>query len=115
MKHEIYLDFVIADFEDITHDEISDMLGLKPRKVYLKGAKKNPNSESNAVFKRNRWIVSSSIAKDLTFEDHINTMLDLLEPKIELLKPLCDKYSCCFLCAVKIDSDDTVSTPSIYL
>lgn len=115
MRNEIYLDFVIADFEDITHEEITQRLGMNPRKVYVKGAKKHPDSKSEALIKRNRWVFGSSLDKHLTFEEHLNAMLDLLEPKIALLKPLCEKYNCFFSCAVFIDTDDSVSTPSLYL
>lgn len=115
MRNEIYLDFVVADFEDITHDEISQRLGMNPRKVYVKGAKKHPDSHAETLIKRSRWLIGSSLGKHLTFEEHLNAMLDLLEPKIDLLKPLCEKYNCFFSCAVFIDTDDSVSTPSLYL
>jgi len=115
MKHEIYLDFVIADFEDITPDEISHKLGINPRKVYIKGTKKYPNSSTETLVKRSKWVIGSTLSKYLTFEEHLNAMLDLLESKKNLLKPLCEKYNCFFSCAVFIDTDDSVSTPSIYL
>src|ERR1700694_5430227 len=114
MNHEFYLDFVIADFEDITHDEISQSLGMNPRKVFIKGEKKYPNSAAKTLAKRSQWIISSSLDKHLTFEDHLNAMMDLLEPKIDLLKPLCEKYTCFFSCAIFFVTDDSISMPSIY-
>ena len=115
MNYEIYLDFVIADFEDITHDEISHSLGMNPTKTYIKGTKKYPNAQKEILVKRNRWLIGSSLDRHLKFEEHINAMLDLLEPKIDLLRPLCEKYNFYFLCGVFINNDDNSSMPSLYL
>lgn len=41
MKNEIILRFSIWGFDDITHDEISELIGIKPSKVYVKGERKN--------------------------------------------------------------------------
>lgn len=113
MKHQIELNLVIADFNDITHEEISQTLGLEPLKIYVKGQKKTPNS--TALVKRNRWIMKSPLDVYSTFEEQMNAALDIIEPKIKLFKPLCEKYCCEFRCALFLYYENGESIPSIYL
>ncbi len=117
MKHEIFLDFVIADFEDISHEEISQILSIIPSKIYVKGQKKIPNSISDnpVLIKRNRWLMKSQLDEYHSFEDQMNNILDILEPKIDTLKPLVEKYSCYFSCGLFLRFDNGESIPSIYL
>lgn len=117
MKHQVYLNLTIADFEDVTHEEISQMLGIKPYKVYVKGQKKNPNSSSAnpALVKRNCWVMGTPLDGYSTFEDQMNGMLDIIEPKINLFKPLCEKYRCEFACAIYLRYENGESIPSVYL
>ena len=117
MKHRIYLNLIIADFDDIPHDEISQTLGINPMRVYIKGQKKNPNSSSPnpALVTRNRWIMGCPVDEYSSFEDQMNATLDIVEPKINLFKPFCEKYSCNFSCALYLRFDNEESMPSVYL
>lgn len=117
MKHQIYLNFTIADFEDITHEEISQVLGIQPYKVYVIGQKKNPNSTSRTpvLAKRNRWMMKSSLDEYSSFENHMNALLDIIEPRIDLFKPFCEKYCCEFGCAIFLRDGSEESIPSVYL
>jgi hypothetical protein len=117
MKHQIYLNFTISDYEDITHSDISDALGMKPYKVYVKGEKRNLNSSSDTplLWKFNRWIMAPPLDEYCTFEDQMNATLDIIEPKIDLFKPFCEKYSCEFSCAIYLRYDNGESIPSVYL
>jgi Domain of unknown function (DUF4279) len=109
MKHRIYLNFTINDFEDISHEEISQKLGMKPYKIYVKGEKRNPNFPASGPFWRaNRWIMASPFGEYHSFEDQMNATLDIIEPKFEL-------YRCEFACAVYLRFDNGESIPSIYL
>lgn len=113
MKNEVHLDFTIADFEDITHDEITQQLGINPVKVYIKGQAKNPNF--GGIAKRNRWLMGSGLDKYASFEDQMKAMLDIIESKIDLFRPFCEKYYCEFSCAIFIRYDNEESTPSVHL
>lgn len=113
MKNEVYLDFIITDFEDISHDEITQRLGINPTKVYVKGQKKNPKSAG--ISKRNRWLMASGLDKYASFEDQMKAMLDIIESKIDLFRPFCEKYYCEFSCAIFIRYDNDESTPSVHL
>lgn len=50
-----------------------------------------------------------------SFDEQMNKMLDIIEQKIDLIKPLCQKYYCEFSCAIFICYDNGESTPSIHL
>lgn len=115
MKNEIHLNFTIADFEDITHDEITQKLGISPKKIYVKGTKKYPDSSVATLVRRNRWIMGSPLNEHSTFEDQMNALLDIIEPKIDLFKHFCEKYYCEFSCAIFIRYDNDESTPWLHL
>ncbi|PUZ19585.1 DUF4279 domain-containing protein [Chitinophaga costaii] len=113
MRNEVILSFVIADFDDISPDKITENIGITPVRIYIKGERKNPNL--SGIAKRNRWIMGSGLDKYASFEDQMNAMLDIIESKIELLRPFCEKYYCEFSCAIFIRYDNDESTPSVHL
>ena len=113
MKNEVVLDFVIAGYEDISHEEITNKLNVNPVKVYVKGQRKNPKFD--ALAKRNRWIMSSGLDKYASFENQMKAILDIIENNIELFRPFCEKYYCEFSCAIYIRYDNDESTPWVHL
>ena len=116
MKHRVYLNFTINDFEDINHDEISKRLDMNPFRIYVKGEKRNTNFPSAGPFWRgNKWIMASPLDEYCSFEDQMNATLDIIEPKIDLFRPFCEKYRCEFACAVYLSVNSDESYPSIYL
>jgi hypothetical protein len=114
MRNEVVLDFCIWDFNDVTHDYITEQLGIMPIKLHLKGSPINPKF-SQRVAKKNRWIMSCGLDKYASFESQMEAMLNLIEPKIDLFRPFCDKYYCEFSCAIFIRYDNEESTPSVHL
>ena len=116
MRHRVYLNFTINDFEDISYEEISQRLGMNPYRIYVKGEKRNPNFPSTDPFwQGNKWIMASPFDEYHSFEDQMNDTLDIIEPKIDLFRPFCEKYRCEFSCAVYLRFDNGESIPSIYL
>ncbi|MBZ5858567.1 DUF4279 domain-containing protein [Flavihumibacter profundi] len=113
MKNEINLSFCIWDFDDITHSEITRLVGLQPSKIYIKG--ENKNTIGSALVKENGWIINASLVKYSSFEDQMNYLLDIIEPKIDVFKSLCEKYYCEFSCAVFIRYGNGESTPWVHL
>jgi hypothetical protein len=113
MRNEVILSFVIADFDDISHDKITEKIGITPIRIYIKGERKNPKFAG--ISKRNRWIMGSGLDKYTSFEDQMNAMLDIIESKIDLFRPFCEKYYCEFSCAIFIRYDNEESTPSVHL
>lgn len=113
LKNEVDLSFCIWEFEDVSPDEISVLLGIKPFKTYLKGERKNPNFKG--LSKQNGWILKPSTKKFSSFEDQLHSLLDILELKAELIKPICERYYCEFSCAVFVYYGNGQSLPSIHL
>lgn len=52
-KNEIILDFGIWGFNDISHNEITIMLGIEPVKLHIIGEKINPKFLSIA---KKKWV-----------------------------------------------------------
>lgn len=113
MKNEIYLDFCIWGFEDITHEDITKTFNIQPIKIYKKGEKINPNFSK--VSSQNGWRIASGLNKYASFEDHLNVLLSTIESKFELFKSFCTKYYCEFSCALYIYYNNEESTPSVHL
>ncbi|MCO6565440.1 MAG: DUF4279 domain-containing protein [Apibacter sp.] len=90
--NELYFEFIIRGYNDITHEDITRMLNIKPSKIYIKGKPMNPKMKILA--KKNGWRIDNPLANKSLFEDQLNAMLDLLEPKIEILQMLSKKYGC---------------------
>lgn len=115
MQNEIVLSFGIFDFNDITHDNITELLGIVPDKVYVKGEKRNLKNPNSPLIKKNSWIIGSGLDKYSTFEDQIKSLLDIIESKIDKFKPLCKRYYCELSCALFIYLDNGESTPWVHL
>ncbi len=113
MKNEIFLDFCIWDFEDITADEITKILNIQPSKVYKKGERQDPNF--SLIAKQNGWRMSSNLGKHSSFEAQMNTLIDIIYSKENEFKFFCDKYYCEFSCAIYVRNDNEESTPWIHL
>lgn len=114
-KNEIILDFRICDFNDITHDEITRKIGINPIRIHVKGEKRNPKNPNSPVIKKNDWLMSSGVDIYSSFEDHMNALLTIIESKIDVFKPFCEKYYCEFACAMFVYFDNKESTPWLHL
>lgn len=110
--NEIVLNFCIWDCDDILPNGITDLLGIQPTKIHIKGEKKYKNSSS--VSKENGWILTSNCDNHSSFEIHLNALLDVLERKRGILEQISKKYNCEFSCAVFINNSEE-STPWIHL
>jgi hypothetical protein len=90
--NELYFEFCIWNYEDITHEDITKLLNINPTMIYIKGKPMNPKMKILA--KKNGWRIDNPLDNKSLFEDQLNAMLDLLEPKIEILQMLSKKYGC---------------------
>ena len=115
MKNKIVLDLGIWDFDDITHNEITEMLGIQPIKVYVKGEKRNPKNPNSPLIKKNGWRMSSPLDEYASFDDQMNAILDIIESKFDVFKVICAKYLCEFSCAIFVYHGNEDSTPSVHL
>ncbi len=112
-RNEIILSFCIWGFDDITHNDITIAMGIQPVTQHFKGQKVNP--QFLPVAKKNGWIVESPLGKYASFEDQMNSILDILDTKRDILKHYCAKYYCEFSLALYIQHDTEESTPWVHL
>jgi uncharacterized protein DUF4279 len=59
--------------------------------------------------------MSSALDDYASFEDQLNAILDIIESKIDIFKPICEKYRCTFVCAIYLIDNNGESLPSVYL
>ena len=111
IKNDLSLRFNIWDYEDINDSEITESLNLIPYKVYIKGNQINQNSPRKS--RRNGWIYGPSYGNGDGFEEQMNKILDVLEPKIPILREYAKKYYCEFSCALFLNNREE-SAPWIH-
>ena len=114
IENDLNLRFCIWEYEDITAETITQELGLIPYKVYIKGTKINPNFVNSRLAKVNGWIYGTPYENKDSFEDQMNKILNVLEPKINILKKYSEKYSCEFSCAIFLNNREE-SVPWVHL
>lgn len=115
MTHnEIWLDFCVWNFEDVTPDEITSWLQIQPSRTYIKGEPKR-GVPGAAVWKSNGWRFSATEDKQVPFDDQLEIMLDVIESKKDKFKAICDKYECEFSLGLYCYTNREESTPSVHL
>ena len=110
-KNRILLGFRVAAFNDITHDDITEMTGNGPIKIFIKGEKRTRPS----IQKQNIWIMDNGCSPYDNFETQLDAMLDIIESKADVFKLLTTKYECDFSCGLYLYSDNNESAPSVNL
>lgn len=112
IKNETELSFCIWNLTDISHEVISNLLDITPSKVHIKGERLNPKFPKLA--KQNGWFLDSPVGIGASFEQQMDALLEILEPKMQVLKAICDKCYIEFSLAVLIN-DRYQSMPGIHL
>lgn len=112
-KVEVYLE--ISEFEDVTHAQINQLLGLEPSRVYIKGQPVNP--KAGRLAPHNRWLLFGYDPDQPRpqFEDQVDALLALVMPRLAAFQALCHRYSCGLNCAVMAYAGNGESTPSVHL
>jgi hypothetical protein len=113
MKNSVDLSLCIWNFEDVTHEIITNMVGVKPYKVYTKGEK--ISKVSVALSKQNGWILKPLLDEEASFEEQMNALLEIIESKLDVFESLTKKYYCEFSCGIYIYTDSEESTPGVHL
>jgi len=111
MKNEIILSFGISGFNDISHQDLTELIGMNPALVFIK---KQDNNDPVAT-RQNAWIMASDKATTASFEEQMNYFIDVLESKIDVFRPLSHKYCCEFSCAVTLYTGNGESMPRVHL
>jgi len=76
--------------------EIASALGLRATHEYLKGELFDPKSTS--VRRESGWLLESPLGKRRDMVDHLNWLLDALEPKRDVIGELSRKYRVDLFC-----------------
>ncbi|RKR85078.1 uncharacterized protein DUF4279 [Mucilaginibacter gracilis] len=114
-KNKVVLDLRISGFEDIKHDELTQLIGFQPIMVFVIGDKRNPRNPNSPLIKRNSWLMGSGLDEYASFDDQMNAMLTIIESKLDIFRDLSKKYYCEFSCAIFTYADNGESTPWIHL
>jgi hypothetical protein len=114
--HRVELRLGIWGFEDITHEKLTELAGLKPIKEYFKGRPVNEKLPNGKISKENGWIIGpGEFAENSDFETQMEYFMDIAEAKIDVFNSLCSKYFCEFSCAIFLEAEREESTPWVHL
>jgi hypothetical protein len=96
--------FRIID-NDLDPEQISSLLGIKPDHSHRKGEPNNKRTKSGKViighpYKTGIWNINSNLPETSSLEEHLNSLLDRLEPVGDKIKQLSiEGYRVDFYCA----------------
>jgi hypothetical protein len=77
-------------------DEIGSLLGINPTKTRLRGGPRSSNSKQ--VWADSLWLLQSPLGDDCEPVQHLEWLLNSLEPKAEIIKGLADRFRVEFFC-----------------
>jgi hypothetical protein len=113
MKNDLSVSFCVWEFNGKSHDEISEVLGIKPTKKFTKGLPIEPKRVSIARF--DGWFYEADTNRKLPFEQQINILLDIIEENMDGFKSICSQHKCEISLGLYLYSNIDESTPSIHL
>lgn len=113
MKHEIDVRLCFWEFEDLTPEAITNLLGIEPSRVMRTGDPRGPSGKR--FWPYNGWIWEASADKSTPFEAQCNAVLDLLEARREAIKSFSHRCSGEISCMLWLYCDNGESTPSVNL
>lgn len=70
--------------KDLRPEEIESALGLKATRAHLRGEVRS--LKHKAVWRESLWSLQSPLASEVNLADHLKWLLDLLEPKRDVIK-----------------------------
>jgi len=79
--------------DTLTHEEIGERLGIKATRTHTKGQprgarRKDGSINHSIVWPHSAWHLRSPLGYSANLADHIKCLLDLIEPKLAVLKTL---------------------------
>jgi hypothetical protein len=114
-KNKVDLRLLISDFENVSHNDITRLLGIDPIYIRIKGEKRNPKNPSSPTWTHNLWSMGSGLDEYASFEEQMNKILDIIEERMDAFKLLSSEYYMEFACAIFTYKDNGESTPSVHL
>lgn len=114
-KNKIVLTLMITKFEDLTHENISELTGFEPDFQLVKGQRKNPKNENSPLLQTNAWGLESGLNPHEDFDKHLDALLSKIEANYNAFKTLSSKYSCYIACGLFVYYGNGESTPWVHL
>jgi len=112
MQNEISLDLRLMEF-DSSPDQITSAIGIVPTKTWKKGDLINP--KGTRQHKENGWLISSGLSKECDFEQHLLSLLSIINPHLDKLKEVCATCYVELSCAIYMYCESEESTPAVHL
>ncbi|MEG3898838.1 MULTISPECIES: DUF4279 domain-containing protein [unclassified Microcoleus] len=97
MESEIYAYFMLTGME-FEPEEVTAKVSINPTETWRKGDLINPRGTRR--HKENGWSVYSQIEKSADLEEHINSVLEQLQPGWVPLLELCKCYAAEIACVI---------------
>jgi hypothetical protein len=82
--------------DTLVPEEIGQKIGYVATITGIKGERKRPNSI--AVNRTSIWILKCPLSDLLPMEDHLKWLLEILEPKLDVIHSLAQEYKVDFFC-----------------
>jgi hypothetical protein len=82
--------------ETLEPEEVGVALGLAATRSHLKGELRS--TRYKAVWRESAWLLQSPLADENDMVDHLKWLLDVFEPKLDLVAELSNKYKIDFFC-----------------
>lgn len=77
-------------------DQITAILGSEPTQSGVKGERFS--SRHNAVRRTSFWLLQSPLSENQPLAEHLKWLLDLLEPKLDLINSISEKWRVDLFC-----------------
>lgn len=107
-QHRISVDLRIADFE-CSPEELTNIIGISPTRTWRQGDLVTPRTAHR--YKENGWELSSGVSQHESFDNHVNALLDIIEPKIDAFIEIGSKYFATLSCAIYMYDNSENSLP----
>ena len=88
--------------ETLRPDEIDSQLGIKSTRTHLRGEPRS--SRTKLLWKHSLWLLESQLTDDSEPVEHLNWLLNLLEPKASVIKSLSGTFHVDLFCGFSSDS-----------
>ncbi len=83
-------------------DEISSLLNLKPTKAHLRGEPRS--SKSKLAWNNSLWMLQSPLSDECEPVQHLEWLLNSLEPKAGIIKGIANRFHVEFFCGFSSES-----------
>ena len=99
MDFEISVYFLLTG-KELDPQTITDKLGIAPTKTFRAGELIQP--KASPQWRQNGWLLESKLHKSAELEEHIEFILEKLQPGWNILKELGQIYEAAFDCVVYV-------------